>query len=112
MALPAMVKEAFNSSRLTRLFVLTGNQSNQAVSISFHKGGNYHFQKKWQLPPGEMGLIEVNEPGTYTELPGSLKLTSHTGSMRSIIKRKDDYFVQDDDSSDDYRIDGWALRIP
>lgn len=106
-----MVKEAFNTSRFTRLFVLTGNQSNQTVSISFHKGGIYHFQKKWQRPPGEMGLLEVNEPGTYTEQLGSLQLTSHTGSMRCIVKRKDDYFVQDDDSSDDYRIDGWVLRI-
>lgn len=107
-----MVKEAFNTSRFTRLFVLTGDQSNQAVSISFHKGDNYHFQKKWQRPPGETGLIEINEPGTYTEQSGSIKLTSHTGSMRSIVKRKDVYFVQDDDSSDDYRIDGWILRVP
>lgn len=80
-AMPKLVVEWWQTSPFNRTFVLVGTKANQAVEISFHKGGHYVLQKNRTRRLNEVGVIALSEPGTYEENEDTITLTSHTGGI-------------------------------
>jgi len=110
-AAPRLVRDEWRTSRFTREFVLSGAHGNQSVEISFHRGGHYVLTKRWTRAPGEMGIVQLSEPGTYIADAGNtITLTAHTGRTRRLVPQGDGYAVQDAGGGDHYQIGGWTLQ--
>lgn len=109
-ALPRLILDAWRTSRFTRTFLLTGGRGNQAVEISFHKGGYYVLRKTWQRAAGECGMTARGEPGTFVSAPDGITLTSHTGSARQLRQIGNGFVVEDSGSLGDYSLDQWMLQ--
>lgn len=108
--MPRLVSEMWRYSHFTRLFVLSGSHENQTVYLSFHKGGHYVLKKNWQRPAGEPGIVSLGEPGRFIHTGNGWILTSYMGYERQITQEKDRWYVVDQVSPQEYRIDGWALK--
>lgn len=108
---PRLAGELWYTSRFTRLFRLVGARDNQAVDISFHKGGHYVLKKSWNRAKGELGVIALSEAGTYLVEGSIFVLQSHTGVIRRIRVEGEVYVVQDFDSQDSYNIQNWTLHL-
>lgn len=109
-AMPRLIVNAWQTSQFTRIFLLVGMRANQAVEISFHKGGHYVLKKNWNRPTGEMGVVALSEPGSFEEVEESIVLTSHTGAMRHVRRHDGEYLVSDTEAGEDYNLDGWTLH--
>lgn len=108
--MPRLVSEMWRYSRWTRLFLLSGLHENQTVHLSFHAGGHYVLKKNWQRPAGEPGIVSLGEPGTFIRDGNGWILTSYMGCARQITHEKDYWYVVDQESPQEYRIDGWLLN--
>jgi len=108
-ALPRILEEVWQTSSFTRLFTLSGEDGNQSVEITFHRGGHYVLKKRWTRSKGEMGVLTLGEPGIYTSQDNVLILRSHTGRQRQAVPGGEGYVISDPGALDDYRIDGMQL---
>ena len=108
--LPRLITEAWQVSRFTRISLFAGAKGNQTVVLSLHKGGHYLLKKQWQRPVGECGIVGLGEPGTFKRVGDVISLTSHNGWKRHIRKQDGEFRIVDDDSTENYRLNGWSLK--
>ncbi len=110
-ALPRILEEVWQTSSFTRLFKLSGEDGNQSVEITFHRGGHYVLRKRWTGSKGEMGVLSLGEPGGYTSQEDALILRSHSGRQRQVAPDGNGYVIRDAGALDDYWIDGMRLLM-
>ena len=108
--LPRLAAELWQTSRFTRITRFVGSKENQTVVISLHRGGHYLLKKQWQRPAGECGILGLSEPGTFKCEGDVILLTSHDGRKRNIRKQNGEFQIVDNESTGDYRLNGWSLK--
>ena len=120
-ALPRLVKDAWQTSRFTRLLHLSGEHSEARVDISLHRGGHYLLTKHWnQRAPLHASavprLITLGEPGLCDESPDGWRLTSHAGRVRHLLRSGSSGYVVRDAAvaardEDTHNINGCMLNV-
>jgi len=113
-ASPKLFKDWWRTSSFTRILALNGNKGNQSAIITFHSTGHYLLKKSWIRPPGQAGIVELGEPGTFTQLGDRYELISDVGLRRLLQKTEGGaYHVEKEDLPKvelrDYSLSGWVL---
>jgi hypothetical protein len=119
-ALPRLARDAWQTSRFTRLLLLSGEHSDARVELSLHRGGHYVLRKHWN-PEAPLHAAtgyrpaSMSEPGLCEEVPGGWRLTSHAGRVRLLLRGEGPgYAVRDravaSRDEDFHNINGCLLR--
>lgn len=114
-ALPRLIAEWWAVSRFTQILGLSGKSDNQTAVLTLHSTGQYLLKKKWQRAPGELGVIALGEPGTFTKTEDGYSLVAHHGLCRTIRDGGDGTFIVQEDLPDDealrnYSLNHWILK--
>jgi len=100
-ALPRLVRDVWQTSRFTRLLLLSGEHSDTRVEISLHRGGHYLLRKHWNpdaTTHASAGYrpVFLGEPGVCEEVTGGWRLTSHAGRVRLLLRGEGSGYVVSD----------------
>ena len=119
-ALPRLVRDAWQTCRFTRLLHLSGEHSDARVEISLHRGGHYLLRKHWnpEAPSHSYARyrpVSLGEPGVCKEVTGGWCLTSHAGRVRLLLRNESSVYVVSDTEvaardDDFHNINGCLLR--
>ena len=111
---PRLIREWWALSRFTQIAVMEGSHENQTARLSLHSSGMYLLKKRWRRMPGETGIVELGEFGTYTPSGDGYELTAHFGLRRGLRARGGGvYGVEQggisDTATSDYSLKDWQL---
>lgn len=112
---PQLIREWWQTSSFTKILELKGSHDNQCAIITIHSTGYYVLKKSWIRPSGQVGIVGLGEPGTYTQQENRYELTSHVGLQR-VLRYTDDraYLVEEDELLKEelrnYSLNGWVLK--
>ena len=100
-ALPRLVRDVWQTSRFTRLLLLSGEHSDARVEISLHRGGHYVLRKHWNPDAtthssARYRPVSLGEPGVCEEVTGGWRLTSHAGRVRLLLHNEGSGYVVSD----------------
>jgi hypothetical protein len=113
-AAPRLVAEWWRTSRFTRLLTLLGRSGNAQATLSLHRHGHYRLKKEWTRAPGEIGVVMLGEPGTYTDTAAAILLRSWNGNTRCLQRSCDGYVVAEETlpgpASADHAVAGWKFE--
>ena len=114
-ASPRLIAEWWRTSSFTRILMLNGTHDEQKAVLTLHSTGHYLLKKFWSRPPGQIGIVGLSEPGTFTHNGSEFVLISHVG-LRRILKTAESgaYHVDEDNIRDpkllNYSLNGWILK--
>lgn len=108
--IPRLIAEWWAHSRFTRILVLEGTHENQSALLTLHSTGHYLLKKKWQRARGEMGIIELGEPGTFTSSKDGYRLVAHHGLRRTLRAQGGGSFVVEEEDRDDFSTRNYSLK--
>jgi len=90
-ALPPLIKAFWSDSVFNRLALYEAPGAPRSVALTLQKDKEYLLNFRWTRSPGELGLLQVNDLGTY-RLEGTpdsdgcrLFLTSHLNITRELV---------------------------
>jgi hypothetical protein len=119
-ALTRFARDAWQTSRFTRLLLLSGEHSDARVEISLHKGGHYVLRKNWNPEaPSHSSTgyrpVSLGEPGVCEEVTGGWRLTSHAGRVWLLLRNEGSGYVVSDKAvatrdDDLHNINGCLLK--
>lgn len=113
--LPRLLREYWNTSSFTRVLTLRGNSGIQNAIITLHSTGCYLLKKSWNRAEGEVGIVGLGEPGTFSADGDAFELTSHFGLKRKLVRTADSSYQVEEywdgkPVSADYSLQGWLLK--
>lgn len=111
---PRLIADWWHTSSFTRVLTLRGEHDIQHAVITLHSSGHYLLKKSWRRPPGQIGIIALGEPGTFTQTENQYELTSYLGLHRILQKTPEGtYRVEEDTASNEslqnYSLHGWMF---
>ncbi len=110
--LPNMIKEYWQYSKFTRIFVFHSKKNHKNIALSIHKNEHFIIKFNWQREKNETGIISMNDFGKYTIADnGDYTLTSHTGTKRKLYPTKGHYVCMDHENKEASNIDGYTFSI-
>lgn len=112
---PKLLIDYWRTSPFTKILTLTGSRENQTATVTLHSTGYYLLKKSWKRRTGEAGIVELAEPGTFTQTGDCYELISYTGLHRILRKRGTDAFLVEEEASENegfrnYSLNQWMLR--
>jgi len=112
---PRLIAEWWAVSRFTQILGLKGEFGNESAVLTLHSTGQYLLKKKWRRTPGELGVIAVGEPGTFTQSKDGYNLIAYHGLRRTLRPEgAGQYVVEEDDtekpSMQNYSLKHWHLK--
>lgn len=114
-ATPRLIAEWWTVSRFTQIRRLQGHNGNQMAVLTLHSTGQYLLKKTWQRLPGELGILALGEPGTFTPTKDGYRLVAHHGLRRTLRDEgSGTYVVEEEDVSQaaqpNHSLDHWHLK--
>ncbi len=111
---PKLIAEGWRTSPFTTILALRGTQGDQCATLTLHAKGHYLLRKKWNRPQGQTGILQLGEPGTYTQCDNRFDLVSFMGLRRMLRKTKDgSFFVEEPNpvppNAQSYSLKDWTL---
>jgi hypothetical protein len=82
LALPKLIKELWQTSRIRLIDELIGEQGARRVNIRLYKGGVLIVKHKISRKKDELGLIGSSDIGSWQEADGEMALTLRNDTIR------------------------------
>lgn len=108
--LPILFRETWQFSKFTELMTVVSQLDNQTVKLSLQKNNNYIIRYSWSRGDGELGILAMNDFGTFEKISDSkFLLTSHTDKTRILEKVNEEYHCIDKESEGDSNLNGYVF---